>query len=347
MAIDFPSSPANNQVYVDTTSGYSFTYITPPGVWKSTGLSVPAVDRQYVWTNTQTFSNVITFSANVLANIVNATSHTAGSDTIANSTGVYTTGVVNAATIQASATFTANATLVNAAAVNITGQTNTATLYAATSANIASATLANATGIYTTGTVNAVSLTTGTNFVANSSGVYHPLLVQARTLIANNSQNPSTPLKFSGLPAVTYVTGSLSLTSASAANTDINLTSYIPYNGVFNYTTIDVKVQGAYVANTNAAQGNSGAAAAQQSHLFKGFRQGIWANSLPSYILEGGTVYATYGGDATNFPAGAINATKVLLIANTTGVYLRLIQRTTPAAQSATYYTYKVEIMNL
>lgn len=347
MAIDFPSSPANNQVYVDTTSGYSFTYITPPGVWKSTGLSVPAVDRQYVWTNTQTFSNVITFSANVLANIVNATSHTAGSDTIANSTGVYTTGVVNAVTHTSGATFTANATLVNAAAINITGRTNTATLYAATSANIASVTLANATGVYTTGTVNAVSYTVGTDFVANGSGVYHPLLVQARTLIANNSQNPSTPLKFSGLPAVNYVTGSLSLTSASAANTDINLTSYIPYTGVFNYTTIDVKVQGAYVANTNAAQGNSGAAVSQQSHLFKGFHQGVWSNSLPSYILEGGTVYSTYNGDVTNFPVGAINAAKVLLIANTTGVYLRLIQRTTPAAQSATYYTYKVEIMNL
>ena len=143
------------------------------------------------------------------------------------------------------------------------------------------------------------------------------------------------------------MTGSLTLSSASAANTDIDLTSYIPYTGVFNYTTIDVKVQGAYVANTNAAQGNSGAAVSQQSHLFKGFHQGVWSNSLPSYILEGGTVYSTYQGDATNFPVGAINAAKVLLIANTTGVYLRLIQRTTPGAQSATYYTYKVEIMNL
>jgi hypothetical protein len=86
MAIDFPSSPANNQVYVDTTSGYSFTYLTPPGVWKSTGLSVPATDRQYVWTNTQTFSNVITFSANVLATTVNATTVSATTHTSGNST---------------------------------------------------------------------------------------------------------------------------------------------------------------------------------------------------------------------------------------------------------------------
>lgn len=84
MAIDFPSSPANNQVYVDTTSGYSFTYITPPGVWKSTGLSVPAVDRQYTWTNTQTFSNVITFSANIIASTatINATAYRTGNSTV-------------------------------------------------------------------------------------------------------------------------------------------------------------------------------------------------------------------------------------------------------------------------
>ena len=73
MAIDFPSSPANGQIYVDSTSGYSFTYYTTPGAWKSSGLSLPAADRQYAWTNTQTFSNVITFSANLLATTVNAT----------------------------------------------------------------------------------------------------------------------------------------------------------------------------------------------------------------------------------------------------------------------------------
>lgn len=87
MAIDFPTSPSNNQVYIDTTSGYSFTYLTPPGAWKSTGLSIPTTNQQYTWTNTQTFSNVITFSANVLAisinaTSVNATSHTSGNSTV-------------------------------------------------------------------------------------------------------------------------------------------------------------------------------------------------------------------------------------------------------------------------
>ena len=67
---------------------------------------------------------------------VNAASHTVGTSTIANSTGVYA-GVVNATTHSSGATFTANSTLVNAAAINVTGQVNTSTFYA-TSANIVS-----------------------------------------------------------------------------------------------------------------------------------------------------------------------------------------------------------------
>ena len=72
---------------------------------------------------------------------INAASHTVGSSFIANSTGTYHTGTVNAASHTVGTTFTANATLVNAAAINITGQVNTATFYAATSANVGSNTL--------------------------------------------------------------------------------------------------------------------------------------------------------------------------------------------------------------
>jgi hypothetical protein len=84
MAIDFPSSPSNGQIYVDATSNYSFTYYTTPGAWKSTGLGLPVTDRQYTWTNTQSFSNVITFSANILASTatVNATAFRTGNSTV-------------------------------------------------------------------------------------------------------------------------------------------------------------------------------------------------------------------------------------------------------------------------
>jgi hypothetical protein len=97
MAIDFPSSPANGQIYTDSASGYSFTYYTTPGAWKSSGLSLPAADRQYAWTNTQTFSNVITFSANLLATTVNAATVNATT--------------VNAATVNATTHNSGNATV--------------------------------------------------------------------------------------------------------------------------------------------------------------------------------------------------------------------------------------------
>jgi hypothetical protein len=54
---------------------------------------------------------------------------------------------------------------------NVTGQVNTATFYATTSANIASAVQANATGVWTTGTVNAATHSVGSSFIANSTAL--------------------------------------------------------------------------------------------------------------------------------------------------------------------------------
>lgn len=54
---------------------------------------------------------------------------------------------------------------------NISGQVNTATLYAATSANIASVVQANSTGIWTTATANAQNFTAGGGFGASGVGV--------------------------------------------------------------------------------------------------------------------------------------------------------------------------------
>jgi len=161
---------------------------------------------QYTWSNTQTFQNTITFSTNILVGTsVNAASFTTGApltgtggissnvttlvvgnNTVnaaitsagftvgtgftANTTGVYA-GVVNGSTISVGTTFTANATLANAAAINVVGQTNTATLYVTTSANVGTAVIANATGIYTTGVSNAASFTVGTAFIANTTKV--------------------------------------------------------------------------------------------------------------------------------------------------------------------------------
>jgi hypothetical protein len=61
------------------------------------------------------------------------------------STGVISTTTLNAASHTVGTFFTANSTLVNAAAINITGQTNTATLFATTSANVGSLVQTNTT----------------------------------------------------------------------------------------------------------------------------------------------------------------------------------------------------------
>jgi len=102
---------------------------------------------------------------------VNTATYTVGTNFVANSIGVYHTGTVNAASHTVGTSFTANSTLVNAAAINVVNQVNTATLYAATSANIASAVQANSTGIFTTGTANAAAVSVGTNFIANTTRV--------------------------------------------------------------------------------------------------------------------------------------------------------------------------------
>ena len=93
------------------------------------------------------------FTAN--ATVVNAVSYYSGTLLVANTT------VINA-THLAGYTFAAPPVIGSGTAngasltyANVSGQVNTATLYATTSANIASAVQANATGLWTTGTVNA------------------------------------------------------------------------------------------------------------------------------------------------------------------------------------------------
>jgi hypothetical protein len=56
--------------------------------WSTINLNINT-NAQYSWTNTQTFSNTITVTGAILANTVNAASHTVGTSFVANTTGVY------------------------------------------------------------------------------------------------------------------------------------------------------------------------------------------------------------------------------------------------------------------
>jgi len=170
---------------------------------------------------------------------------------IANNSGAYHTGVVNALTIQASATFTANATLVNAAAINITNQVNTATLYATTSANIASAVQANSTGLWTTGTVNALTISQGTNFIANSIGAYHVGTVNAASYTVGATFTANATLVNA---ASINITGQVN-TATLYATTSANIASAVQANATGVWTT--GTVNGATISATATFTANS------------------------------------------------------------------------------------------
>jgi hypothetical protein len=65
-------------------------------------------------------------------------------------------------------------------------------------------------------------------------------------------------------------------------------------------------------------------------------------------IVTAGAVlkWTVYNSDATNFPAGAVNASKVLTAISGSTLYLRLQNRTSPAAASGTDWVYSVQYLN-
>jgi ribosomal protein L13 len=218
---------ANNALYLSNVAAASYVQNTDSRTL-SGNLNFTGVNNY--------FTNIYV-GANVVANVTNLfvgnstvnTNISAGNLNvngafIANTTGAYHTGTVNAASHTVGATFTANATLVNAAAINITGQVNTATLYASTSANIASAVQANATGVYTTGTVNAASYTVGATFTANAT------LVNAAAINITGQVNTAT----------LYVTGNTSVGNLTIGVPSSNLDSRLTLVGPSQATVYSI-----------------------------------------------------------------------------------------------------------
>jgi hypothetical protein len=95
----------NSSVNVVVNS--SSVYVSGVALGAGGGTNVAA---QYAWTNTQSFSNTITFTGSILANTVNAASVSVGSSWTANTTGVYHTGTINAASHTVGTSFIANTT---------------------------------------------------------------------------------------------------------------------------------------------------------------------------------------------------------------------------------------------
>jgi hypothetical protein len=180
------------------------------------------------------------------ATIYAATSANIGTSVVANATGVYTTGLINATTIQASATFTANSTLVNSAAVNITGQTNTATLFVTTSANIASS--------------NVIANTSGV-FVANTAGIVSASLYTSPGSASIPTTNVGTTGFVSGNSTVSTVTNMA--IANTAGNTTINTNSigsswgYSVNSTVMSFSGGNVSAPSANLSVLNAIVGGN------------------------------------------------------------------------------------------
>jgi hypothetical protein len=249
-----------------------------------------------------------TVNTNIQAGVV-----TVNGAFVANNSGAYHTGVVNALTIQASATFTANATLVNAAAINITGQVNTATLYAATSANIASAVQANSIGIWTTGTVNGATISATATFTANST------LVNAAAINISNQTNTAT----------LYAATSANIASVTLANASglfvsntVNATAFTTANSVVNTTQISIgtinSTSSGVVANTTTILiGNSSVNVSVNSTVFSG--TSYFSNNA-TYL--NGVAAENYLANSGNYTISGVHTHSANIIMSGTGVFV-------------------------
>lgn len=82
------------------------------------------------------------------------------------------------------------------------------------------------------------------------------------------------------------------------------------------------------------------------ARLFKSWAQGIIYTGTTYSILGAVLCHTAYNSDATNFPAGAVNASKVLTVVSATQVLIRFQNRTSAAAASGTDWVYSLEYFN-
>lgn len=182
---------------------------------------------------------------------------------------------------------------------NISGQVNTATLYATTSANIASVVQANSTGIWTTATANALNFTAGAGFGGAAAGA----VVNSGTIGISSNTTVNAALT-SSLVRVANSTTSANLTAAGLnvfANSTVNasvssaLVQVSNSSGTANLTAIDLKI-GNFAANTTQVKlggtlsANGGTGTAGQVLISGGATNTYWSNSLGTFQFTDVTV---------------------------------------------------------
>jgi hypothetical protein len=291
--------------------------------WASAGTVGVNTAAQYTWSNVHTFQNTVNFLS-----IVNV----ATGAVIANSSGVFTTGTANALNLTVGTAFTANSTLVNAAALNVTGQVNTATLFATTSANLASSNVvANTAGLFvanTTGIVNAAVHQVGTAFTANSTLVNAAALnIVGQTNTATLFVTTSANIASSNLIANTagfFVANSTGVVNAAVhqvgtaftANSTLVNAAALNIVGQTNTATLFVTTS-ANLASSNVVANTAGVFVANTTGIVNAAVHQVGT----AFIANSTGVYTTGTANALNFTAGAnliINSTAMGFVGNTT-----------------------------
>jgi len=257
---------------------YSFSLSQFPATWTDT-FGTSNINSLYMnYFATQTLASLNTYNVTNLfgtyfqnpangTNITTTNKYAVGCDSfyIANSTGL---GI----------SLTANSTLVNASSLNVIYQTNTATLFVTTSANLASSNvIANTAGVFvsnTTGVVNAAVHSVGTSFIANSTGITTTGYVNvaagqvvswnndsgiSRSAAASLSLGNGTQNDSSGTLNLTklYATGSINVSTTFTANSTLVNTAAINITGQTNTATLFVTTS-SNLASSNVIANTSG-----------------------------------------------------------------------------------------
>jgi hypothetical protein len=289
------------------TAGYVLASggTTTNAYWISTGSFNTNVAAQYAWTNTQSFSNTITFTGSILGNTINATSITIGTAFTANSQNLVFTGTSITAT-------SANASLQNLViSGNLTVQGTTTTIdttnltikdnfaqFADQQASTTTFTDLADVGIYSASGNTLNTLYSGLGRIAASSTNTNPFFKLFSTTISPNNTILDTGATTGSLQAyllpygiggafvanstVVNITASGSVSSAIVANS-ITLTTALAANyggtGQSSYTTGDLLYASA--STTLSKLSVPGAAANGQVLQI--------INNLPAYgSLDGG-----------------------------------------------------------
>ena len=129
---------------------------------------------------------------------------------------------------------------------------------------------------------------------------------------------------------------------ATDTTLDVDISSHFNLTDIREAYLVKVSVVGQYLDAHP-----TGTTFAGSARLFKNWEQMVMFNGTTMVLLGAALVGTAYNSDATNFPAGAVNANNALLVAGTSSVVLRFRNRTSPAVGSLTVFDYVVEIINI